>query len=507
VLQKRKAAVKGRWLETIPFGPTLVASLAEKSVLAKTQGHYPAPLTAIQSVLWGLKRPLSVGLENEAQLFSKLVPTDISKNLTTLFFIQEDLKKYTGVSSDIRPKSITNAGVVGAGLMGGGIARLLSSKSIPVRIKDINWDAIKLAYQAASKVFQKLVQVRKLKKNEADLGMQAISATTDYRGFMSTDIVVEAIVENMELKKKVFAELESAVRSDTIIVSNTSALSITEMATALQYPDRFAGMHFFSPVNRMPLVEVIPGEHTSPETIASVVQLAKTLKKTPIVVKNCPGFLINRILIPYVNEAVFLLQDGASILEIDRVMESFGMPMGPLALADEVGLDVGYKVAKILEQGYGERMTVASIFDQLHRNDALKGKKTGKGFYLHSGNGKQPNPEVMALLKTPSGKTISGADILDRLILIMVNEAARCIDESVIEKPDYLDMGMVMGTGFPPFRLGLCRYADQRGISEIVARLDELAKSVSSRFVPADKLVQMAQTGERFYSNNEKKEH
>ncbi|NBV84408.1 fatty-acid oxidation protein subunit alpha, partial [bacterium] len=284
------------------------------------------------------------------------------------------------------------------------------------------------------------------------------------------------------------------------LATNTSSLSVTEMASAISRPERFVGMHFFSPVNRMPLVEVIPGEKTSPETIATIVQLAKILKKTPIVVKNCPGFLVNRILIPYVNEAVRLLEDGAEIADIDRIMEGFGMPMGPLALADEVGLDVGYKVAKILEDGYGDRMAVAMSFDRIHQKDDLKGKKTGKGFYVHAGATKVPNAEIASLVQRTPGRSVSSADILDRLILIMVNEAARCIAEGVVEKPAYLDIAMVMGSGFPPFRLGLCRYADHRGIADVVSRLDELAKTSGPRFVPTEVLVQMAKASTSFYS-------
>jgi 3-hydroxyacyl-CoA dehydrogenase/enoyl-CoA hydratase/3-hydroxybutyryl-CoA epimerase len=500
ILALRQSKVKGQWVESLPFGLAMVASTARRAVTLKTLGHYPAPFAAIRSVVEGLKLSLADGLDQEAHRFSELVGTPISKNLIALFFIQEELKKYTGVPAGVVARPVRHSGVIGAGLMGGGIAWLLSSKAIAVRIKDVNWNAINLAYQSASKIYKKLVESRKISRSEAELGLNAISSTTDYLGFGATDVVIEAVVENMEIKKKVFGELETHLRADAVIASNTSSLSVTEMASGLMHPERFIGMHFFSPVNRMPLVEVIPGEKTSQDTIATVVQLAKTLKKTPIVVKNGPGFLVNRILIPYVNEAVWLLEDGAEIGDIDRIMEGFGLPLGPLALADEVGLDVGYKVAKILEAGFGERMAVAPSFDRIHQNDTLKGKKSGKGFYTHVGSGKTPNPEISALLHRASGKSISSSDILDRLILIMVNEAARCISEGVVEKPEYLDIAMVMGAGFPPFRLGLCRYADQRGISEIVERLDTLSKTTGTRFVPADALVQMAKASATFYS-------
>jgi len=500
ILEVRKSKVKGRWMVAMPFASAMIASTARRAVVIKSGGHYPAPFAAINAVMEGIKMPLAQGLDQEARKFSELVGTPISKNLISLFFLQEDLKKYTGVAEGVQAKPVRQSGVIGAGLMGGGIAWLLSSKAIAVRLKDVNWNAINLAYQSASKIYSKLVETRKMTRSDAQLGLNAISATTDYSGFGAADVVIEAVVENIDIKKKVFAELETKIRADAVIASNTSSLSITAMAADLKHPERFVGMHFFSPVNRMPLVEVIPGEKTSPETIATIVQLAKILKKTPIVVKNCPGFLVNRILIPYVNEAVRLLEDGAEIADIDRIMEGFGMPMGPLALADEVGLDVGYKVAKILEDGYGDRMAVAMSFDRIHQKDDLKGKKTGKGFYVHAGATKVPNAEIASLVQRTPGRSVSSADILDRLILIMVNEAARCIAEGVVEKPAYLDIAMVMGSGFPPFRLGLCRYADHRGIADVVSRLDELAKTSGPRFVPTEVLVQMAKASTSFYS-------
>lgn len=499
IISNRKRRMSRRWIELIPGAIGLIGAFAKNTVTIQTKGHYPAPYAAIQAVIGGISLPLGEGLNREAKLFSGLIETDISKNLTRLFFIQESLKKYSGVPSDTPSRPVRSVGVIGAGLMGGGIGWLVSSKSFPVRIKDISWTAIGLAFNSAGKIYRKLVESRRISKHVAEMGIQGMSATTDYSGFSNVDFVIEAVVEDINVKKSVFSELEHQVRPDTVIASNTSSLSITEMAAALTRPNRFIGMHFFSPVNRMPLVEVIPGDHTSPETIATTVQFAKNLKKTPIVVKNCPGFLVNRLLIPYVNEAVFLLEDGIAVSQIDRSMEHFGMPLGPLALADEVGLDVGYKVAKILEVGYGTRMTVASSFSAIHSDPQLKGKKTGKGFYLHSADRPCVNPEIAKLISYRPGHVVHPSDVVDRLILIMVNEAARCIDEGVVERPELLDMAMVLGTGFPPFRVGLCRYADQRGISEIVTTLTHLANRCGERFIPAERLTQMAKEGATFY--------
>jgi 3-hydroxyacyl-CoA dehydrogenase/enoyl-CoA hydratase/3-hydroxybutyryl-CoA epimerase len=291
------------------------------------------------------------------------------------------------------------------------------------------------------------------------------------------------------------------VNAEAIICTNTSGLPITEIASALKHPERFCGMHFFNPVNRMPLVEVIPGEKTSPETVATVVAVTKKLGKTPIVVKDVPGFLVNRILIPALLEAGWLLEEGADIERVDRLGTRFGLPMGSFVLADEVGLDVAYKVAKHLNESYGERMGVPEIY-KVMMDKKLLGKKGGKGFYIHE-KGKKPrvNSEVKSLVRSPKvrDKKISDEEIRDRLILVMVNEAARCLEEGVIEEPKFLDMAMIMGTGFPPFRGGLCRYADDLGITQLVDRLEQLAKRCGERFVPAEILQTMKRESKNFY--------
>ncbi len=500
--RRRPKGFLGWFLERTFLGRRLVYKTAKKTVMEKSKGHYPAPLAALQVIKSTFCGSLTKGLDVEAKAFSLLVPTQISKNLIQLFFVQEELKKYAGVSQPIPIATLQDSGVLGAGLMGGGIGWLLSSVGISVRLKDVQWEAIAKGFSSASKIYDKLVKIKKKTAREVGLSMQLISGTTDYSGFQKTDIVIEAIVEDITIKKKVFQELEGYIRPETIIASNTSSLSISEMAEGLAHPERFIGMHFFSPVNKMPLVEVIPGEKTSDEAIASVVQLAKTMKKTPIVVKNVPGFLVNRILIPYVNEAICLLQEGVSVQVLDHAIESFGMPLGPLALADEVGLDIGYKVAKLLEKGYGERMAVAKAFEVLFADPELRGKKTQKGFYLHSDAKKVPNPKVEALLKSckVQGVDVSVATAVDRMILLMVNEAARCLEEGVVQKPEHLDMAMILGTGFPPFLGGLCRYADQRGISEICQKLEGFKTQYGMRFEPAKRLIQMAQENKMFYT-------
>lgn len=500
--KRKPKKLSNRLLETTSLGRLLVMYLAKKDLMKKTKGLYPAPLAALDAVERGLKKSLEKGLKIEADCFSRVAVTTISKNLISLFYTNEMLKKYTGVSEQSPTiKNIREAGVLGAGLMGGGIAWLLSSRNVSVHMKDISWKAVSMGYEAASKIYNTLKKKRKLHEHEVTKGLFNIQGTVSYEGFKNVDIVIEAVAENMELKKTVFSDCEKVVSEKTILATNTSALNVTDMSSHLAHPERFIGMHFFSPVNRMPLVEIIPGENTSSDTIATAVDFARKMKKTPIVVQNCPGFLVNRILIPYVNEAVLALQDGDSVERLDGELENFGMPLGPLALADEVGLDVGYKVSVALEEGYGERMKVASVFHDIYADETLRGKKSGKGFYKHTKKEKSVNFEIGHHIKrhASNNAAFSKDDTLDRCILIMVNEAARCLEEKIVENPELCDMAMIMGTGFPPFQGGLCRYADQRGIGQVVTRLTELKDNYGSRFEPAPLLVEMAEKKQTFY--------
>ena len=306
----------------------------------------------------------------------------------------------------------------------------------------------------------------------------------------------------MGIKKDVLKDIEANVSSDAIIATNTSSLSIDEMATALKHPERFLGIHFFSPVHKMPLVEIIPSDKTDDAVIADACKMVIKNKKFPIVVKNCPGFLINRILLPYVNEAVHLMVQGFKMEDIDGVATAFGLPIGPLALADEVGLDIGLHVLTILEEGYGSRMAVPSQLKQLVTTDELYGKKSKKGFYVYGNAQPQPNHDIYKANSIVMKYRISDQDrseIIDRLILIMVNEAARCLDEGIVESAEMLDLAMIMGTGFPPFRGGLLKYADERGPGEIIHRLNHLAQTVDQRFKPCGYLLKMGQDNLTLY--------
>lgn len=340
-----------------------------------------------------------------------------------------------------------------------------------------------------------------MKPWEVSLGVDRLSGTVDYTGFDQTDLIIEAVVENMEVKHRVLQELEAAIPDTVVIGSNTSSLSVTAMAAAMKHPERFIGMHFFNPPNRMPLVEIVPGEKTSKETIATAVEFCKQLGKTPLVVADCAGFLVNRIFAAGANESVWLLQDGCPMAALEKVMLDFGMPMGPFTLADEVGNDVSYKVVHIFEKAYGSRMKGPELLELMEQKK-LYGKKVGKGFYLYNGKDRKPNPEIdklLAQINTPR-KSLSEDEMRDRVVFAMINEAARCLEEKVVKSPSELDMALILGLGFPPFRGGLLRYADERGISTVVSQLNKFESLYGARFHPCGLLEDMDKQHKTFYT-------
>ena len=490
-------------LEGNPIGRWYVFHKAKKDVLSKTKGHYPAPLVALNLIKETYTIPLNIGLEKEVQTVLHYDNKDfqIPSNLVHLFFTSEALKKEKGAPEDTPVKKISAAAVLGAGTMGSGFAWLLSNNGCNVRMKDINWEAIGKGFGAVWAIYSKQVRDRKLKKPEANLRFQRISGTTDYSGFQNADMVIEAAVENLDLKLKILSELEGKIRPDAIIGTNTSSLTIKEMTPALRHPERFVGMHFFNPVNKMPLVEVVAGDKTSPQAIATAVELCKKLGKTPIVVGDCPGFLVNRIFVISANEIMTMLEEGISMERIEKLMLGFGMPMSPFILSDEVGNDVGYKVAKSFEHAYGDRMKTPRMI-QLMNDNKLYGKKTGEGFYIYKGDSRKVNPKVNELLSTINAKKseLSDTDIRDRAILPMINEASRCLEEGIIKKPEYLDMALIMGIGFPPFRGGLLRYADTLGPQYIVDRLKKFEGQWGPRFKPSNYLLEMQKNNKTFYA-------
>ncbi|MGH7602024.1 MAG: 3-hydroxyacyl-CoA dehydrogenase NAD-binding domain-containing protein, partial [bacterium] len=446
-------------LEKNWLGRKVLFDQARRRTLAETKGHYPAPELALEAVEKGFSKELTEGLKIEANLLGKAIVTNVSKNLVKVFYLTELVRKDSGVENYAGPiQEFHKIGVLGAGVMGGGIAQLMAHNNLPARMKDVNLAAVAKGMEAAAKIFSESVKKRRMKPKEMQDKMALISGAADYSGFKNVDLVIEAIVEILDVKKKVFAEIDAIVPSHCILASNTSSLPITEMAKSTQRPDKFAGLHFFNPVHRMPLVEVIRGESTSDETIASLVAFAKKIGKTPIVVKDSPGFLVNRILGAYMAEAGRMLKEGATIEQIDEALLKFGMPMGPVNLFDEVGLDVAAKVSHILENAFGARMAGEGMMDKIVETGRL-GKKNGKGFYIYEGKDKKIDPAIYGLIGKAGKFEGTAAEIQDRCVLPMINEAAMCLAEGIVRRPEDVDVGMIFGTGFPPFLGGLLRYA------------------------------------------------
>ncbi|MBF0490965.1 MAG: hypothetical protein HQL15_10245, partial [Candidatus Omnitrophica bacterium] len=484
-------------LENTGFGRSIIFKKSKEGVLKATKGFYPSPLRALDVIAKNVSKSRRAALDLESTAFAELAITPVSKNLVKVFYLAEKYKKLTVPQTEgVVAVPVAKAGVLGAGIMGGGIAQLLSNRGVWVRLKDINLDAIAKGLKAAADVYMQSVKRKKLKPSDMAVKMGMISGSLDYSGFMDADIVIEAVVENMDVKKKVFAELSQNVSAKTILASNTSSLSVAEMGSAVKDPSKVIGFHFFNPVHRMPLIEIITTEKTSKETLVTTLEFAKRLGKTPIVVKDAPGFLVNRILLAYINEAGRILEEGSTITHLDKVATDFGMPMGPFTLSDEVGLDVGVKVLHILEAGLGHRFKPCAIFDE---SFALKllGKKSGKGFYIH-GKQRTVNPAVQALVK--GQHSVSDEEAINRMMYIMINEASRILQEGVVDSSDTVDVGMIMGTGFPPFRGGLLRYADSLGIDKLVADLLELdARFKDGRFKPSEYLLNLKAQGKTFF--------
>ena len=483
------------------FGMRSVAlHRARTEVMRKTHGLMPAPLGAIEVLGRSAGANLDRGLAIEAEVFARLAVTPVCHNLVDAFFASEDIKKAGGKAGT----EVTQVGVLGAGVMGGGIAWAFSAAGIPVRMKDLAWDAVAKGLAQAGTYNDQLVKRRKLTPGEKNVRMHRIAGSLDFSGFAACGLVVEAVVEDLGIKQRVLAEVEQHVDERCVLATNTSSLAVADMATALARPGRLVGMHFFNPVNRMPLVEVIAGPDSDPEAVALTAATARRLGKTVVIVKDCPGFLVNRILLPYLNEAARTVEDGADVEQVDRVLAGFGLPMGPFTLTDEVGIDVGYKVAKILAHGYGERHAIADLLRCVHEDLHLKGTKGGKGFFLHEGTHLQLNPEIETALATTRAKSqrqphlVTDDEIRDRCLLTMVNESARCLEEGVVAKATHLDLAMLMGTGFPPAHGGPLHYAHQRGIRQVVARLSELEQRHGARFTPAPLLIEMARSGRHF---------
>jgi 3-hydroxyacyl-CoA dehydrogenase / enoyl-CoA hydratase / 3-hydroxybutyryl-CoA epimerase len=495
---KRKGGTRTKFfIEGNPVMRSFIFNKARKTVLQQTHGHYPAPLAAIDVMAYGMANGVEKGLAREAEAVAPLIMGDIAQNLVRLFFLMEESKK-DPISA--KPRDVANAGVLGAGVMGGGIAQIVVDKTdAEVRMRDINWQAISGGMKAASKVWKRKVETRRMTRGEMQRKLARISGATDWSGFARTDLVIEAVVENVQIKRQVLAEFEALAKPDAIFATNTSTIPITQIAAEAKRPENVVGMHFFNPVDRMPLVEVIRGEKTSDAAMVTVANFARKLGKTVVYCNDGPGFVVNRILGPYMNEAGFILEEGNEIASIDKAMVDFGMPMGPMALLDEVGIDVAAKVAHILGDAFGERVQASTIVDKLYA-DGRHGKKNGKGLYQYKDGKRQgPDASVYRVIGVGSPKPAEPKAVVERMLLAMINEASMILDEKIVASAAELDLAMIMGTGFPPFRGGLLRYADSLGTPYILARLDELSSRHGRRFVANEPLRRLAQRDGKFY--------
>jgi len=498
--RRRRRPVGTRLIDGTAPGRALALSRARSRVMKETRGNYPAPLAVIETIRATLGRPLDEAFEIEARALGRLIVTPVARNLVHVFHLMEGAKKTDMRGIEARP--VQRVAVLGAGVMGGGIAQLLAHSDIAVRLKDINGEALARGMQHARQIFDRAVRRNRMSRREAGQKMDLIAPTLDNTGLGTVDLVIEAVVERMDVKKSVLRDAESRVRHDTILTSNTSSLSITEMQSALERPANFCGMHFFNPVHRMPLVEIIRGRDTSDAAVATVHALARRLDKTPVIVNDGPGFLVNRILSPYLNEAGWLLQEGAAVDAIDEALLEFGMPMGPLRLLDEIGLDVARHAGEAMHDALGDRLRPAPALAALEGTELL-GRKGGRGFYTYDGDRQQSvNGSVYEVLApvVPADRTAVDPDVIRaRAILAMVNEAARTLEDGIARGPGDLDLAMIAGTGFPPFRGGLLRWADTVGVNVILDRLVALATNVGPRFEPAPLIRERGNATRGFY--------
>jgi 3-hydroxyacyl-CoA dehydrogenase/enoyl-CoA hydratase/3-hydroxybutyryl-CoA epimerase len=490
-------------LEENPIGRRILFQQARKALLKKTGGHYPAPEKALEAVRIGVEQGGEAGYAAEAERFGELVVSDVSHRLVEIFFATTSLKKDTGVDdASVKPARVEKVGVLGAGLMGAGIAYVSADAGLPVRLKDKDDAALGRGLRQIGSLLDERVKHKRLGWREREEKAALVSGTTDYSGLKTSQVVIEAVFEDLGLKRATLADVEREA-PEAIFASNTSSIPIGKIAEGAKHPEKVVGMHFFSPVNKMPLLEVIRAAKTSPQTVATAVALGKKIGKTVIVVNDGVGFYTSRILGPYMNEASFLLVGGAAIEEIDAALVRFGFPVGPMQLLDEVGIDVGSKVAHIMSNAFGGRLKPPEGFEKVVEDGRL-GRKSKKGFYLYGDEkekgARQVDRRVYDLL--PGGQKRNSPpaeEMAERCVLQMVNEAAHCLGEGILRSARDGDVGAVFGLGWPPFRGGPFRYADALGAGHVVERLAVYKDRFGERFTPAPLLAKLARSGGKFF--------
>jgi 3-hydroxyacyl-CoA dehydrogenase/enoyl-CoA hydratase/3-hydroxybutyryl-CoA epimerase len=488
-------------LEDNPIGRSIVFKKAREGVMAKTHGHYPAPLAAIHAVQTGYEKGAEAGYREEAKSFGEMAVTPVCRELIYLYFATTALKKDPGVREPVpAPIPVKSLAVIGAGFMGAGIASIAVQQGTPVRLKDTDTTRVAHGLLAVNEVLRERLKKKQITRLEFDDDMILAGGTTDYSGFGSATLAIEAVFEDLSLKHEVLREVESRLHPDAIYASNTSTLPIARIAEDAVRKNRVLGMHFFSPVHKMPLLEVIATPATDKDAIVTAVAYGKRLGKTVIVVNDSPGFYTTRALGAYMNEAGFLLDEGAKIETLDKALVDFGFPVGPVTLLDEVGIDVGGKVAQTLADAFGARMAPSESMKRVVAS-GRKGRKAKSGFYLYDDNGEKGAVDAGIYELTPGGparRDVDPGDAVQRCVLAMVNEAARCLEEGVLRSARDGDVGAVFGIGFPPFRGGPFRYVNSIGAPAIVLKLDMLNARYPGRFEAAKVLREHAASGETF---------
>jgi 3-hydroxyacyl-CoA dehydrogenase/enoyl-CoA hydratase/3-hydroxybutyryl-CoA epimerase len=479
-----------RLLESTSLGRRVILRLAQRVMNRRVPEDMPAPGEALEAVRVGVSQGMEAGLLQEREAAARLALTHACRNLIGLFLAQERARKLPEHLAQVHPPEVRRVGVVGAGVMGAGIAQLAALKGFQVTIQEVNQAALEAGLERISALFQKALEHRLLTEVEVARQRSAIEGTLSWEYFDEVDLVIEAAVEDLEIKKSLFQELDRRTRSNTVLATNTSSLSVSALAEAVEHPERLAGLHFFNPVHKMPLIEVARTERSNEATIALLTQWAISLGKVPVIVKDSPGFVVNRILMPYLNEAVLLVSEGMTVDEVDRVMKRFGMPMGPLELLDQVGLDVAAHVARSMTPVLAERFPLSPAFQLLCERGWL-GSKSGKGFYTHQRGKKAVHKEAQTLIQSSANlpprdlpEVARRHEARERMVLLMVNEAALALREGLTASAADLDLAMILGTGWAPHRGGPLTYAEQRGHSEVIQALESLASQHGNRFTP-----------------------
>ena len=499
--KEKKEALKLNENETMMTFETARAFIARKA-----GPNYPAPLTIVGVMQAGARFHLDGALEIEAEGFAELAKSQEASALIGLFLGDQLLKK-KAKSSKKMAGPVNRAAVLGAGIMGGGVAYQSSYKGIPIAMKDIAQSQLDLGMREATIIMQKRVDRGRMEPKEMAEVLTGITPTLSYENLADADLIVEAVVEKESVKKIVLAETEDIIRENAILTSNTSTISISKLAKDLKRPKQFCGMHFFNPVHRMPLVEVIRGEKSSESTIATTVAYAAAMGKSPIVVNDCPGFLINRVLFPYFAGFSGLINDGVGFEHIDKVMEKFGWPMGPAFLLDVVGIDTAFHAGGVMAEGFPDRMSqdVQTIISKMFEQEWF-GQKNEKGFYIHTKDKKgkpkkEANPKIddfLRYLDVGSGEGISDEDIIYRMMLPMLMESSRCLEDKIVQTPVEVDMGVIYGLGFPPFRGGIFRWADSVGLSDLLQSAEK-HRSLGKVYEPTEQIKKMAKDGMLFH--------